>query len=188
MHNVFGRAVLLVTTILTALLLTPATAVAQCTSGLVNTLGGPGDDGCGGIYPALGSAAAVAAALSAAALHAAVSYARGQVDGGQELRVNHFNGEFIKGDVRGDVVMKGGTIEGNVYGNVVMWEGATITGDVYGDVVQIGPANSIDGDVGQISSAGANSIGGSVQGKVVQARRVSGTITIGGRTVISPVR
>ncbi|UAK31095.1 hypothetical protein K8O92_25055 [Nocardia asteroides] len=99
--------------------------------------------------------------------------------------------------------MKGGTIEGNVYGNVVMWEGATITGDVHGDVVQLGPANSIDGDVGQLSSAGANSmngdvgqlssagansIGGSVQGKVVQARRISGKITIGGRTIDSPVR
>jgi hypothetical protein len=180
----FGRAVLLVTTILTALLLAPATAVAQCTSGLVNTMGGPGDDGCGGIYPAIGSAAVVAAALGAAAVHAAVSYARGQVDGGQELRVNHFNGEFIKGDVHGDVFMKGGTIEGNVYGNVVMWQGATITGDVYGDVVQIGPANSI----GQIGPAGANSIGGSVQGDVVQARRISGTITIGGRAIVSPGR
>ncbi|MBF6221989.1 hypothetical protein IU479_28230 [Nocardia abscessus] len=175
MRNMYRRAALLVTTILTALLLTPATAVAQCTGGLVNTLGDPRDDGCGGIYPAIGSAVVVAAALGAAALHAVVSYARGQVDGGQELRVNHFNGEFIKGDVRGDVFMKGGTIDGNVYGNVVMWEGATITGNVYGDVVQI-------------SSAGANSIGGSVQGKVVQARRISGTITIGGRTIISPVR
>lgn len=175
MHSMFGRAVLLVPTILTALPLTPATAAAQCTSGLVNTLGGPGDDGCGGIYPAIGSAVVMAAALGAAAVHAAVSYARGRVDGGQELCVNHFNGEFIKGDVRGDVFMKGGTIEGNVYGNVVMWEGATITGDVYGDVVQIG-------------LAGANSIGGSVQGNVVQARRISGTITIGGRTIISPVR
>ncbi|WP_125680940.1 hypothetical protein [Amycolatopsis sp. WAC 04182] len=186
------------TTVFTGLLLTPATALAQCTGGLVNTLDSPGNDGCGGIYPAVGSVTAVVAALGAAAVHAAFSYARGRAqlpeeqnpctylkaDGSHELRANPLMGEFIQGDVRGDVFMKGGTIEGNVYGNVVMWDGATITGIVFGDVAQLGRHNVI----GEMGPAGANSIGGGVRGNVVQARRVTGTITIGGRTISSPVR
>ncbi|AUI57370.1 hypothetical protein [Amycolatopsis sp. BJA-103] len=198
MRDVLGRVTLLVTTVFTGLLFTPATALAQCTSGLVNTLDSSGNEGCGGIYPAVGSVIAVAAALGAAAIHAALSYARGgaplpeeqnhctylKADGSHELRANPLMDEFIHGDVRGDVFMKGGTIDGNVYGNVVMWDGATITGIVFGDVAQLGRHNVI----GEIGPADANSIGGDVRGNVLQTARVTGTITIGGRTIPSPVR
>ncbi|MFC3452685.1 hypothetical protein [Amycolatopsis speibonae] len=81
MRNALWKAVHLVTIVLAVLLLTPATAVARCTGGLVNTLGSTGDDGCGGIYPAVGSAVAVAAALAVAAGHAVLSYARGGTSG-----------------------------------------------------------------------------------------------------------
>lgn len=78
MPDALKRAVLLTATIITALLLTPATAAAQCTDGLANTvLGASGLEGCGGILPAVGSVAAVAIALGAIAVHAVVSYVVG---------------------------------------------------------------------------------------------------------------
>lgn len=81
MRQTLRRVGHVVAIVLAVLLLTPATAVARCTGGLVNTLGATGDDGCGGIYPAVGSAVAVAAALAVAAGHAAFSYARGGTNG-----------------------------------------------------------------------------------------------------------
>lgn len=81
MRRTLRRVGHVVAIVLAVLLLTPATAVARCTGGLVNTLGSAGDDGCGGIYPAVGSAVAVAAALAVAAGHAAFSYARGGTNG-----------------------------------------------------------------------------------------------------------
>jgi RHS repeat-associated protein len=76
-------------------------------------------------------------------------------------------GQTIEGDVpRGTtIVMHGGKINGNVYGNVVQYGGGTINGNVYGRVVQIG-GGTIRGNVAE-------------SGKVVQARSVSGSITFG---------
>jgi hypothetical protein len=82
-------------------------------------------------------------------------------------------GGILEGDVYGDMVIYGGTVHGNVYGNVIMLDGGTITGTVYGNVVQIGAYNV----VGSIGPAGANSIAGGVVGSLVQARSVSGVIT-----------
>jgi hypothetical protein len=76
------------------------------------------------------------------------------------------------GNVYGDVVIYGGTIHGDVHGNVIMWHGGTIIGDVYGNVVQIGTHNV----VGSLGPAGANSIVGSVNGNLVQAANMSGVI------------
>jgi hypothetical protein len=73
---VIGRAVLVAVSTLAALLLTAEPSAAECGKGLINTIAGAGD-GCGGAYPAVGSAAAVALAIAAFAGHAALSYTRG---------------------------------------------------------------------------------------------------------------
>lgn len=80
MRDALARAGLLAATVLSVLLLTPAPAVAQCTGGLVNSLGMAVAKECGGNYPAIGSVVVTTAALGAAAVHAVFSYARGAVD------------------------------------------------------------------------------------------------------------
>ncbi|MEV5826146.1 RHS repeat-associated core domain-containing protein [Spirillospora sp. NPDC052242] len=85
-------------------------------------------------------------------------------------------GEVRTGDVHGDVVVRGGTVRGDVHGTAVITEGGTVVGNVQG-VVQIGNRNVI----GEMGPPGANSLVGNQNefSAVVQARRIIGDINIG---------
>ncbi|MFB4271420.1 hypothetical protein [Nonomuraea sp. GTA35] len=76
-------------------------------------------------------------------------------------------GEVRLGDVDGDVVIQGGTLVGQVSGTAVMVEGATFVGKAE-NVVQIGRRNNAIGDV---------------DGKLVQARSILGSVLAKGRKV-----
>ncbi|MFC5912441.1 RHS repeat-associated core domain-containing protein [Streptomyces pulveraceus] len=86
-------------------------------------------------------------------------------------------GEVRVGDVHNSVVVRGGTVRGNVHGVAVVAEGGTIMGEVYGGIVQIGHHNVI----GELGPPGANSLIGDVYGVAIQGGRVIGDIIVDGR-------
>ncbi|MFD8544292.1 DUF6531 domain-containing protein [Streptomyces sp. NPDC059649] len=93
-------------------------------------------------------------------------------------------GEIRVGDVHGDAVVRGGFLEGNVHGTLVMAEGGTVVGNRFGNVVQIGHHNSI-GSPGPHGSNSLFSLDGTNihNGMVIQAGYVEGDITSGGRKI-----
>ncbi|MGP8298143.1 DUF6531 domain-containing protein [Streptomyces inhibens] len=93
-------------------------------------------------------------------------------------------GEVRTGDVHGDVVVRGGTLRGNVHGTAVIVEGGTVIGNNFNNVIQIGHHNVI----GSPGPPGANSLfpesGTNVHsGITIQARQVIGDIISGGRRI-----
>ena len=73
------------------------------------------------------------------------------------------------------VVVRGGTVNGDVHGTAVVADGGTVIGNVH-NVVQIGHHNVI----GELGPYGANSLVGNVSGSAVQAGWI-GRVTSNGR-------
>ncbi|MGW7169768.1 RHS repeat-associated core domain-containing protein [Streptomyces sp. NPDC054884] len=84
-------------------------------------------------------------------------------------------GDVKTADVYGDVVVRGGTVKGDVHGTAVVADGGTVIGNVH-NVVQIGHHNVI----GELGPYGANSLVGNVSGSAVQAGWI-GRVTSNGR-------
>ncbi|MBU7600250.1 hypothetical protein JGS22_022100, partial [Streptomyces sp. P38-E01] len=93
--------------------------------------------------------------------------------------------EVWQGDVHGDVVVQGGTVEGDVHGTAIVVDGGTVHGNVQ-NAVQIGGHNVI----GEQGPPGANTITGNVtgvpghsQGVSVQTGQLDGGVNIDGERV-----
>ncbi|AQZ61682.1 unnamed protein product [[Actinomadura] parvosata subsp. kistnae] len=144
---------------------------------------------CDQSVPAAAAALACALGLTATGfyawrLHSAgaapvapVGQAKTEVVGPGEVRV---------GDVDGDVVIRGGTLVGQVSGTAVMVDNATFIGKAQ-YVVQIGYRNDVVGDIAEgenvVQVGRRNTVLGDVAGKLVQARSVMGRILTKGRKV-----
>jgi RHS repeat-associated protein len=80
-------------------------------------------------------------------------------------RANTVTGS-VRRDVYGDTVVNGGSVEGDVYGLVILLNGGKLKGNVYGGAVMLG-----------------GTIVGNVYGPVFQGGSLSGGISIGGRRI-----